>query len=518
MTPVRAAALALLLALPLCAAFARAQASSPVVVAVDGKPLPASAVVTQGGRIFVALRPLARRLGADIQSDAGRKTITITTLLRQLVLHEGDRAATLNGQAIWLLDPPTRMGQRIVLPLRAIAQAFGAHVAYDGQTHTARISFALHAVVGSGPHTPSPNAATTTVSGTVVAVSAREQPPVLQMRSAQTDYTVTVPVDTSIAFRDIHGSFSGNGVLSQVHPGDQIIVTLDADGGLISMADIFASINGTIAAIADQSMVLTSGRVIAADPNGLAVTIDGKDAVFADLRPGDRASIRANPISGKVRDVVAFRPGGFSAAASSTPQPGQSGSAGVRITGARSDARALRAGQVLTVVAEGTPGADALFDLGNIIIDNPMREVRPGRYEGRFAVTVGTNLTDAPILVRLAKNGQTAVAECPQPITIVTTPPTVLDAAPSAGARINSVRPNIVATFLTVGGTGMDPDSLRMILNGRDVTSQTTRDPSFITYYPQADLGTRTVVVEVKGTDIAGNPLDYTWSFEVAPQ
>ncbi len=75
------------------------------------------------------------------------------------------------------------------------------------------------------------------------------------------------------------------------------------------------------------------------------------------------------------------------------------------------------------------------------------------------------------MLVRLNRGGETALAEAPDPLTIVTTPPSVKDAAPGDGARINTSRPNIFASFQTVGDTGMDADSLRMTLNGRDVTA-----------------------------------------------
>ena len=84
-----------------------------------------------------------------------------------------------------------------------------------------------------------------------------------------------------------------------------------------------------------------------------------------------------------------------------------------------------------------------------------MREVRPGHYEGEYAVSVGTNLAFAPVLVRLSKDGLTALAEAPDTLTIITTPPSVGETEPAAGGHINITRPNIVATFVTVGNTGI---------------------------------------------------------------
>jgi len=486
-------------------------------VVVNGRALPSSAVAVEGETVYVALRPVAQVLGADIAANTHDKTITITTLLRQVILHVGDPWATVNGQRVLLSGAAQVRGTRFVLPLRALAQAFDARLAYDAQTHTATVLAVLHKPPPGRP-THLAFASTKTMSGTVLSVAANANPPTLLVSSGGSNYTITVPAGTDIAFRDIHGAVSGNGSLSQVRPGDALIVTLVASGHLISMADIFATINGTIAAVADQSMVLANGRVISADPRGVVLTLDGKEATFASLRPGDKASIRADPVSGKVLDIVAIRPGGFAASAISTPVPGAQGSGGAaQIKGIRDNAAsAFRAGAVLNIAADGTPGSSAAFDLSDVIAGLPMRETRAGHYEGQYIVTVGTNLVDAPILVRLSHGGETAVAESPNLLNIVTTPPTVKDAAPVAGARVNTARPGIFATFLTVGNKGMNPDSLQMSLNGRDVTARTTRTEAFISYYPSSDLNTRAVEVEVKGTDIAGNTLDYTWTFQIA--
>jgi hypothetical protein len=81
---------------------------------------------------------------------------------------------------------------------------------------------------------------------------------------------------------------------------------------------------------------------------------------------------------------------------------------------------------------------------------------------------------------------------------------------------VNTARPGIFATFSTLGDIGMDASTLQMSVNGRDVTWQATRDPAYISYYPAGELSSKTVEVEVRGTDTAGNSLDYRWSFAIA--
>lgn len=492
--------------------------TAPTRVVINGTTLPVSTTESIKQTLYVAVRPAAQALGADVATDAQRKTVTITTLLRQVVFTLDDPWATVNGQRVRLTAPARRSRARIVLPLRALAQAFGAAVSYDRLSHRVMVSVASTGAPFARATSAARGSSTSTIEGTVTLVSAASRPPAVEINSNGTNYTLSVPEGTSVEFRDVHGAVSGSGVLSSVKPGDALIATLDAGGHLIAIADMFSAINGTIAAVADQSMVLTSGKVIAADPATVSVTLDGKLAQFSSLRAGDKVSVRADPKSGKVRDVVALTPGGFAVSATSTPSSPQGTGSAVRITNVGENANhvAFRAGQTLKVWAEGTPGARAFFDLSNVIIDNPMREVRAGRYEGDYFVGVGTNLTDAPVLVRLSRGGETALAEAPDPLTIVTTPPVVKETAPAADARINTSRPNIFATFATVGDKGLDPASLRLIVNGRDVSTLATRTPTFVSYYPPAEISSGPVLVEVKGSDIAGNTLDYRWSFVIS--
>ena len=241
----------------------------------------------------------------------------------------------------------------------------------------------------------------------------------------------------------------------------------------------------------------------------------GHAGSFGDLKAGDLVTVRSDPRTGKVRDVVALTPHGATTSATATPSA-QAPSADLKISDVTDDAdHAFRVGQTLHVRMDGTPGATATFDLSNVVVDNPMKETQPGHYEGAYVVEVGTNLVDAPIIVRLAKNGLTAQAVGPDPLAIITTPPTVQDVKPDVDAQVNNARPNIYVTFSSFGDRGVDAQSLKLVVNGKDVTSQATRTAEFISYLPAADLGGGKVTVEVSGSDTAGNSLYYRWSFTV---
>jgi hypothetical protein len=490
-------------------------AAAPPPIVVDGSPLPASASTQLHGISYVTLRALGDALGATASYDGRLREAVLTTEFREVVMPIGQPVLFVNGARRASVPPAILQDGKVLVPLRAAVAAAGAVIRYDSAAHAIDISTAG---VASAPYprvTAPPVPSTNTLEGTVTEVRASMVPPAVAVSVDQLSYTITVPEGTQIQFRDTRGGSTGSGPLSQVRPGDTLIATLDASGHVISMADIFTGYAGTIAAVSGQNMVLTNGRVVESAAGQTAVTLDGRSATFAQLSAGDLVTVRADPRTGKVRDVVALTPGGLKTTATATPSTGGSASA-VSISNVTDDAtHAFRVGQTLHVTVDGTAGASATFDLSNVIVDNPMHETQPGHYEGAYLVEVGTNLVDAPIIVRLEKDGVTAQAEGPDPLAIITSPPSVLDAKPDSESAVNNPRPNVYVTFSTFGDRGMDAQSLKLVIDGKDVTAAATKTAEFISYYPSADLQPGAITVEVSGADTAGNRLSYRWTFQV---
>ena len=495
-------------------ALAPALADTSVVV-VNGVHLQRADFLEQNGTLYIALRAVTKAVGAQVQFDAKKNAVTVTTVLRQIVMHLDDVNATVNNDHVKMDSAPRKIAGRVLVPLRALSTLLGGNVSVDPKKH--EIDVAFRAGSSGDQRTPPPARTADTLEGTVVAVATDSAPPAVQIDVNGEQYTITVPVGTKIQFRDTRGATAGTGILAQVKPGDTLIATLDAAGHLLSVADIFSGTTGTIASVSGTSMVLTNGKVIAADATTTSVELDGKKAAMRDLKAGDLVTVRSDPRSNKVRTIVALTPGGMATSGAATPNPLQSVVGDVRIGDVSDNAhRPFRAGQSVQVSMDGTPGGVGAFDLGDVVLDNAMKEIRPGHYEGAYAVAVGTNIIDAPILVKLTKGGLTAHAVGPDPLSIFTEPPQVKETAPLSGARINTTRPSIYVTFATIGGKGMDPGSLQLLVDGKDVSAQATRTSAFVTYFPAADLHAGRISVEVKGSDVAGNPLDYTWSFVIA--
>lgn len=474
-------------------------------VVLAGRPLIAGDVTLVGGIAYVALRPIAAAYGAEVRLAHGSRTVVLTTLLRQVVLTAGQQQAVVNGQPVTMPAPPLILAGHLMLAVRSLPVLFGTRVGYDAARRTIIIT------PGRIPRPMPPAAprpAVRTMTGTVTRIVHEGSRVQLTVAGIAGAYAASMPATQGVVFRDVRGAFTGYGDVSSVHVGDQVVLALDASDHALSVVDLFASLNGTVGGVADGSLVLTSGRVIAAGPD-TTITLDGEPVAFGALQAGDLLSARADPVSGDVHEIVALTPGG---------RPVSHGAGGPsidRVTVAL-PGRALRAGDVVSVAVTGTPGCQAQAEISDVLRFG-LSETRAGEYSGRWPVTVGTNLTGAPLIVRLSRGATSAVAEAASPISIITTPPAVESVQPVPGANINLARPNIVVTFATVAQTGMAPDSLRLTVNGRDVTSHTTRTPAFISYYPTRDLPPGAVRVVVQGTDIAGNSLSYEWGFTINP-
>lgn len=175
----------------------------------------------------------------------------------------------------------------------------------------------------------------------------------------------------------------------------------------------------------------------------------------------------------------------------------------------------LRAGSSLTVTMEGTPGGQASFRIPGIIESIPMRETSPGRYVASWTAPEGSeiNLSGASVLGQLKVNGQERLIQAGSAISVDTQPPTITAIIPENNARIVNGQVSVSAVFDDANGSGVDPNSIRMNINGQDVTNEATRTSSFVNMRTSRLLTTRPNVVLVTAKDKAGNSVSKTWTF-----
>ncbi|MDI6907928.1 MAG: ABC transporter substrate-binding protein [Thermoanaerobacterales bacterium] len=112
--------------------------ASPRVV-VDNQELPVSAVV-EGGRTLVPLRAIFEALGAEVNYDGATGVIVATRGDTQVKLTLGQSSAAKNGQAVTLDVPAKAISGRTLVPLRFVSEALGAEVRWDAQANAVYIS------------------------------------------------------------------------------------------------------------------------------------------------------------------------------------------------------------------------------------------------------------------------------------------------------------------------------------------------------------------------------------------
>jgi hypothetical protein len=103
--------------------------------------------------------------------------------------------------------------------------------------------------------------------------------------------------------------------------------------------------------------------------------------------------------------------------------------------------------------------------------------------------------------------------------------PPAQNVAAQSSVQLQSVRPDRDATVATQRPTiradfsaPVDPNSLRVTLDERDVTGETTLSPTGLVYAPESPLETGSHRVRITGTDRDGQPFSRSWSFTTGTQ
>src|SRR5579871_4358580 len=101
-----------------------------VTVAVNDRPIPAVAVVRHG-RVLLPLRATFTALGATVQYDPNGRVVVARTIVHEVRLTIGSANARIDGKPARLDVPAQIVNSSTFVPVRFVAQALGARVAYD---------------------------------------------------------------------------------------------------------------------------------------------------------------------------------------------------------------------------------------------------------------------------------------------------------------------------------------------------------------------------------------------------
>ena len=512
--PLRAA-LAALLALTLTSFAGAAPTPSPspspqgevptrtIVIVINGQPVPSEVQPrVVDGRLMIPMRVVFDALGVPVTRVGS--TISGQLPTGRIELTVGSQQATVNGRSVHLEATPVDLDGTTFVPLRFVADALGAAVTYDGRG--ARVEI-VSPLIGRNVGEQSGPDGGIRVRGVATEIDRNAQPPSVTLNVRGSARTISLNSDAKIYIEDVSINSQLHGALEDLRVGDAMLVVLAADGKVRELHDFFRSTSGTISAVSPTSFVLSGGAVVT--PAGSTeITVNGSPAQIAELQVGDYVTVRRNPETSELRQIIVSR----NAPPTSAPSAGSVAISSFTI----SSTRPLHTGEFFDVVLDGTPGGRATFDIGNYLTGISMHEDAPGAYRARFTIPDRFNVTRVPVYGHLAVGTNVAArAEAPTQLSAATTPPAIVDVAPPGGQVVDNSRPNVYATFNSPSEVGINTSSIQLIVNGRDVTASATRSSSFITYAPGLDYPDGPVTVTVRVADTAGNSTTRTWTFAI---
>jgi ribosomal protein L21E len=476
-------------------------------IVVNGQELardPAPRVVGKGGgRIAVPLVKIMDALGIAVTRDGD--DITADAFGKRIAVHIGSTHATIGTSQVTLAVPATEIDGSTYVPLRFVADAFGAQATFNARANRVEITSSL---VGRNPGLEQrSDGGSAQIVGTVGAVDLNSSPQSISVVRGGAARTVPVTGEARILVQDVIARTSAPGSLYDVHVGDAISIIVRPDGHAGSVVARYASRTGTIAAVSGTAFVLDNGFVVTPD-KVTQITLNAQPATIGDLKVGDSVVVRLNPDTNEKRQILVSR----AAPAAPVASPGATQITAFGITAKGP----LHAGDAFDVGMRGTPGGRATFDIGSYVTAVPMTEREPGVYSARYTVPQGVNFGRTSVYGHLTVAGvDPPRAEAPSLIVVTTTPPQIVDVAPANGQTVNNNRPSIFATYQSPMDVAIVPGTVTINVNGLDVTASSTRTPAFITYSPGVALNDGPVDVTVRVTDEAGNTQTRKWTFTI---
>jgi hypothetical protein len=118
-----------------------APATQTISVIFNGTPVQFDQPpIIEDNRTLVPLRAIFEAMGAVIEWDGTTQTVTATRNNIVVVMIIGNDSFTRNGVTVSLDVPAKIVGNRTLVPARAVAESFGASVEWDGATRVVTIT------------------------------------------------------------------------------------------------------------------------------------------------------------------------------------------------------------------------------------------------------------------------------------------------------------------------------------------------------------------------------------------
>jgi hypothetical protein len=119
--------------------------SATAIVDSESLDMGALPVLLKSGTVMVPLRFISEALGATVDWLPAMRIITLKRNDTSIQLQIGSKTGLIDLRPMSLLEAPIIVGDRTLVPLRFISEAFGADVAWDQQTKRVTITLLRNA-------------------------------------------------------------------------------------------------------------------------------------------------------------------------------------------------------------------------------------------------------------------------------------------------------------------------------------------------------------------------------------
>ena len=308
-------------------------------------------------------------------------------------------------------------------------------------------------------------------------------------------------------------------VIAQQYSPELRSLQVNSDGGLSAGSDLEFTVEATPRAqVSLRVQGIPRNIVLKETARGIYTaqyTVKRQDRLTGNSQIRATARLRNRSASGDYSFPAAFS----GAPVASTPPPVAAAPPPVVLKIDRfavAPVDKIEPGAELRFMLAGMPGGVATFAIPGVVDNVPMREVRPGVYEGSYTIRRLDNLAPSrPIVATLRIGDKAVTSSLNQPLTVDAKAPVLRNLSPREGELLTGNTTTAVsASFDDAGGVGVDPKSVRILLSGRNVTAESNITAQFFSY--RADLPAGRYSVDVSAKDMVGNVMNKVWTFEVA--
>ncbi len=466
---------------------------------VDGKAVALQEPLSRlGNETYAPLGPFAEAVGAQWAYYPETGLIRLTRNELSVRLWIGQKLLAVNNDIPEATTVAPVLTKEVPqVPLSVVAKGWGAGYTWDNAKQIAALT------LPAGPLPPP--AGGSVVTGMLLQVYPGPPPVFLVQRSAGATAQAYVAAAQIVYLRSLEGEPAQTVTREALRGGDQVRLALNAQSQVLQLLATYRERTGQLKALGENRLILADGTTLNLGAGVQVHTPEGEELDLASLPAGTPLTVRYNQTFNQAWEIIAARP----------TQP-QEQALQLLSVAPVNYTRPRRAGEKLEVLIQGTAGATVKFSIGTQYQNLATTEKPAGRYTGQFVVPTDANLTNAVLTASLTKGGKQAeplAAE--QKITLDTVPPTITMPVPAANATIANTKPALAAR-LADQGSGIEVESVRFSLDGKALTGeQAIAGGRAAIQAPVVKAGAHQAELTVK--DKAGNEQVLRWNFTVTP-